>query len=224
MKPGKRSRIVGQFAARPIEMLRSPAMAVLSLSARRLLDRLEIEFADHGGTENGRLPVTYEHFVEFGIERHAIAPAIREAQALGFIEVTEKGIAGNREFRRPSLYRLTYRHGEHTGPTHEWRRVDTLAEASAIARAARSKKQPTRQKQKSSVGKHPASMRETPTEGLKVPMRETPLLPQCGKPPLPLYPGKGTLLDPSNLTVGAPVIQAARYTGRFRRMTREVSE
>jgi hypothetical protein len=84
----RRTQIAGQFAPRTIAMLRSPAWRVLSLSARRVLDRLEIELADHGGVDNGKLPVTYEDFVRYGIERHAIAPALRELVALGFIEVT----------------------------------------------------------------------------------------------------------------------------------------
>jgi hypothetical protein len=38
-----------------IEMLKS----VLSLSARRVLDRIEIEHADHSGNDNGRLRATH---------------------------------------------------------------------------------------------------------------------------------------------------------------------
>ena len=59
--------ISGQFAPRLIEMLRSPAYRALSLSARRILDRIEIEFANHGGRDNGKLPVTYQNFKDFGI-------------------------------------------------------------------------------------------------------------------------------------------------------------
>jgi hypothetical protein len=43
-------------------MLESAAYCELSLSARRVLDRIEIELAKHGGVENGRLPVTYDDF------------------------------------------------------------------------------------------------------------------------------------------------------------------
>ncbi len=50
------NRIDGQFAARLIEMLRSPAFRVLSLSGHRVLDRL----ADHGGQDNGKLPLKRE--------------------------------------------------------------------------------------------------------------------------------------------------------------------
>ena len=98
----RRTTIGGQFVAHLIEMLESPAFRVLSLSARRVLDRVEIEHAHHGGADNGRLPVTYDDFQRYGIDRHAIGPAIREACALGFLEVTERGRAGNAEFRSPS--------------------------------------------------------------------------------------------------------------------------
>jgi hypothetical protein len=117
-------------------MLRSPAWRVLTLSGRRVLDRLEIEHADHGGAENGKLPVTYEDFHQYGIHRHAIGPAIRELVALGFVEITEAGRAGNAEFRKPNLFRLTYLQTQ-VGPTDEWQKI-TENEAEAIARVARS--------------------------------------------------------------------------------------
>tara|TARA_R110002072_G_scaffold212834_2_gene370210 strand:- start:960 stop:1346 length:387 start_codon:yes stop_codon:yes gene_type:complete len=118
-------------------MLESPAFRVLSLSAHRLIARIEIEFAHHGGTDNGRLPVTYDHFEEYGIHRKSIAPAMREATALGFVEVTERGRAGNREFRSPNMFRLTFRHTNSAEPTNEWRRVSSIEEAKRIAEAAR---------------------------------------------------------------------------------------
>jgi hypothetical protein len=132
----RRTQIAGQFTAHRIDMLRSPAWRVLSLSARRVLDRLEIEHADHGGAENGRLAVTYDDFHRYGIHRHAIRPAIREVVALGFAEITEAGRAGNAEFRKPNLFRLTYLNTQ-VGPTDEWQKI-TENEAEAIARAARS--------------------------------------------------------------------------------------
>jgi hypothetical protein len=59
VRSGRRTRIGGQFAACLIEMLESPAYRVLSLSARRVLDRIDIELGHHGGNDNGRLPVTH---------------------------------------------------------------------------------------------------------------------------------------------------------------------
>src|SRR6478752_5794871 len=82
------------------------------------LDRIEIEHADHGGNDNGRLPVTYDDFECYGIHRHAIAPAIRETVALGFAEITERGRAGNAEFRSPHKFRLTYFHVGRAPPCH----------------------------------------------------------------------------------------------------------
>jgi hypothetical protein len=129
----------GQFAGRLVEMLESPAYRVLSVSAHRALSRIEVEHAHHGGEDNGKLPVTYEHFEEYGMDRHAIAPALRELVALGFIEVTEPGCAGNASARQVSLYRLTYRGSEGvlSDGSHEWRRIVTMREARNIAVAAR---------------------------------------------------------------------------------------
>jgi hypothetical protein len=173
----RRSKIRGPFAARLIDMLESPAYRVLSLSAHRVLARLEIEFARHGGRDNGRLPVTYEDFQEYGIDRHAIAPAIRECEALGFLEVTERGHAGNAEFRSPNKFRLTYRHTDNAGATDEWQRIKIIEEALELARSARSaspqrKKRSFRRtpldapskKQKPSGGKHHVSVGKSPPE------------------------------------------------------------
>jgi hypothetical protein len=102
-----------------------------------VLDRLEIELAHHGGQDNGDLPVTYEHFHEYGIHRHAIGPGIRQCVSLGFVQITEPGRAGNAEFRAPNLFRLTYKSMGGEGPTNDWRRIETLDDAKALAREAR---------------------------------------------------------------------------------------
>ena len=81
----RKNKISGQFSWRTIAMMESPAFQVLSLSGRRVLDRLEIEHAHHGGNDNGQLPVTYDQFIEYGIHRNAVSPAIREVEALGFV-------------------------------------------------------------------------------------------------------------------------------------------
>lgn len=135
--PRRKNRIAGQFSPRTIEMMESPAFQVLSLAGHRVLARIEIELAHHGGNDNGRLPVTFDHFVEYGVHRHAIAPALREVCALGFVEVTEHGRAGNAEWRRPNLFRLTYRHVGNAEPTNEWKRTKTKEDAERIAHEAR---------------------------------------------------------------------------------------
>jgi hypothetical protein len=92
----------------------------------RILARLEIELYQHGGEGNGKLIVTYDQLVEYGIDRDAIAPAIRELVALGFIEVTEHGRAGAGSWHEPNRFRLTFRPVGRARPTHEWQRTETM--------------------------------------------------------------------------------------------------
>lgn len=159
----RRTTIGGQFAPRLIEMLESPAYRVLSKSAHRILARLEIELAHHGGKDNGRLPVTFEDFQNYGIDRHAIAPAIRECEGLGFIAITEHGRAGNAEFRSPNKFRLTYRPTERAEPPDDWRRVKTVEDARNLAYEARRR---VSKKQNSNGGKRHLSMgNPTPKTG-----------------------------------------------------------
>jgi len=177
----RRTSIGEQFAPHTIAMLRSPAWRALSLSARRVLDRIEIELADHGGTDNGKLPVTYDDFVRYGVERHAIGPAIREVVALGFVKITEAGRAGNADWRKPTLFRLTFRNTKYT-PTNEWQKI-TEEQAKAIARTAR---MAPPQKTKNQWGFPPNLSGETPTENAKS---------IVGKPTLQSIVGKPTLLS-----------------------------
>jgi hypothetical protein len=176
-KRKQRGSINGAFAWRLIEMLESPANRALSLSAKRVLERLEIELYRHGGKpeENGRLPCTYEHFVEFGLHRHAIAPAIRELVALGFVEITQQGCAGNAGYRQPTLYRLTFRHfGSHRETTDEWKRIRTMEEAEATAERARSPRSEPGAKTKGQCRKPSlAPVPETITEKGQSPVPET---------------------------------------------------
>jgi hypothetical protein len=132
-----RNRITGQFAARHIDTLELPTYWVLSLAAHRLFARIEIELAQHGGSDNGKSPIRYEQFVEYGLDRHSVTRAIHELSAPSMAEVTEKSQAGNADFRRPNLFRLTYRHVGRDERTHEWRRINTEDETKKIAKVAR---------------------------------------------------------------------------------------
>jgi hypothetical protein len=140
----RRNQINGQWSPRFIEMLESPAYRELSLSAHRLISRIEIELASHGGNDNGRLPVTKQDFIHYGISSpRLIASAIREAEALGFIRVTQRGRGGNAEYRQPNHFLLTFANGRDSRanpPSHDWRKVKTTEEAEAIATAARKSK------------------------------------------------------------------------------------
>jgi hypothetical protein len=139
----RRNRINEAFSPRTIEMLKSPAYRTLSQSAHRVISRIEIELSSHGGNDNGRLPVTKLDFMEYGVSARLVAAAIREAQALGFIEVTERGRGGNAEHRQPNKFFLTFARGRDSRanpPTDAWRKIKTMEEAEAIAKDARANK------------------------------------------------------------------------------------
>src|SRR6266481_7451015 len=79
--------IVGQFSPRLTEMLWSPAYRVLSRGAHQFLSRLEIELGIHwktSGNDYNQLALTYKDLIAYGMSRNQIAPAMREAVALGF--------------------------------------------------------------------------------------------------------------------------------------------
>jgi hypothetical protein len=141
----RRNAISGQFSARLTEMLESPAYRVLSVSGHLVISRIEIELGHHGGNDNGRLPVTTDDFVAYGMHRTSVAPAIREAEALGFIRVTERGRAGNAEHRSPNKFFLTFAHNRDSRaqpPTHDWRKIKTMEQAEQTAREASASKNP----------------------------------------------------------------------------------
>ena len=133
----RHNQINGQFSARTIAMLKSPAFRTLSCAARMMLDRIDIEHAHHGGHDNGDLPVTFDDFVEYGISRRSIPPAGRELIALGFVGITQQGHAGRIEMRRPTKFRITWRPTYDAPATDEWRQIKTMEEAKMIAKAAR---------------------------------------------------------------------------------------
>jgi hypothetical protein len=144
-KYGKGASYSGQWVGHLLEMLESPAWRVLSRAAHQVLSRIEVELCYHGGSDNGDLIVTYEQFVRYGIGRKQIGPAIRELEKLGFIVVTERGAAGNANEKAPNKFRLTYRgsSGQHAvmgDGSHEWRGIQSMKEAKAIAKAARATK------------------------------------------------------------------------------------
>jgi len=76
----RRNSINDQWSARRREMLESPANRVLSQSAHRAISRIELELCYHGGNDNGQLPITFENFIDYGIDRASVAPALREGR------------------------------------------------------------------------------------------------------------------------------------------------
>jgi hypothetical protein len=206
---GKHNKISGQFAARLIEMMESPAYRVLSLSAHRVLSRIEIEWAHHGGQDNGQLPVTFDDFERYGVNRHAIGPAIAELETLGFIVVTEKGKkARAADYRRPNKFLLTSRPA-HKGadPLHNWKRFKTIEEAQAKSEEARNfsgekKKEPVRKTHWEPVRKTHQKGRKASAENAPLSRAETaPLsISRVGTPHL----GEGNRAGPTRATAAAP--------------------
>jgi hypothetical protein len=137
--PQRRRRIAEQFSPRTVAMQKSAPYRVLNNSERMMLDRIEIELANHGGKDNGRLPVTSKDFEEYGIRRALIAPSRRALVALGFIVFSPGQVAATAAKRRPSMFGLTYRHiGEAKEPTHNWRKIgDDVDDAIRLANDAR---------------------------------------------------------------------------------------
>lgn len=150
MGRNSRNKLTEQFIAHSREMRESPAWRYLPDNARRILDRLELEHMHHGGAENGCLPCTYSDFVRAGLRRASISLAIRQAEALGFLEVTHRGGRAISDARWPSRYRLTYvlGGGKSTERTDDWKRIKTTQEALSalgLARDARNRDtQPTK--------------------------------------------------------------------------------
>jgi hypothetical protein len=103
---------VGPFCGRSRDMLESPAYDVLSGAALKIMAKLEVAHSYAMGrspkgrsSANGNIVCTYQSLVNCGVHKHIIAPAIRELVALGFVEVTHRGVGGNAGFRDPTLYR-----------------------------------------------------------------------------------------------------------------------
>jgi hypothetical protein len=121
-------------------------------------------------------------FEKYGVERHAIAPAIREVEALGFIRITQMGRSGNGEWRRPNKFALTHLPAKDNPKAPEdWKRIKTIEEAELIAKAARNA---SPKKQKASVGKTTSTRRGKPTSNADSPVRESPPLSRGETPPL----------------------------------------
>jgi hypothetical protein len=121
------------------DILESYAWRAQSASGRLIVERIGLEHIGHGGTMNGRLPVTYAQFAAQGIGNSTIRPAIAEVVALGLVQVVDPGHRAWGEFQgRSATYRLTWLPTCDGEPaTDLWRRFSSLAEAREAAAAAR---------------------------------------------------------------------------------------
>lgn len=116
-----------------LEMLSSPAMQVMTLPARKVLDVVVIEHMQHGGTQNGALPVTYDNFAAAGIRRQSIPAAIDTAVELGWIDLVRTGGRSYGPARRPSEYGLTWLpRCDNTPASNRWKAIRTREQAASI--------------------------------------------------------------------------------------------
>jgi hypothetical protein len=122
------------FIMTRLVMLDSVAYWALKPIERTILSVIEIEHMRHGGVENGRLIVTRRQFEKRGIPLKAIAPGLRALEALGFIEITERGAAGVGDHVQAHHFRLTY---VQPNPTDEWRKHHDPGMSGAVAVTAR---------------------------------------------------------------------------------------
>jgi hypothetical protein len=130
-----------KFVQHGMKLLESPAWRALSREGHLLLARIEIADMVAGGRRNGELIIAYEKFEAYGIRhRRAIARAIRDAEALGLLQVI-RGRAGNGEFRAPNRFRLTYLSTETEKPTDEWATITTIDEAKSRLQAVKRRRQ-----------------------------------------------------------------------------------
>ncbi len=118
-------RMTEQYVPRPRSMLESKAYRSLSLSAHRVLARIELEHLRHGGKDNGRLPVTQRNFVEYGVTAKRVLPAKKELIKKGFLRITKKGRSGKNGIA--TEYELTYLHANNRPPTNNWKRYNGIS-------------------------------------------------------------------------------------------------
>jgi hypothetical protein len=158
------------FVMLPQSLLQSYALRAASRACRQVIDRICIEHMAHAGTHNGKLIVRKVDFLEYGIGNDQIAPAEREACALGIVILTKRGRAGNAEHRAPHQWGLAFLKDKKTGAmvSTAWKRFQSLQEARAVAAEARRAKDTAAV----SAGKRRAERRKA-AAALHFPVRET---------------------------------------------------
>jgi hypothetical protein len=116
----KRAKPQPAYVKHRRELLESPAWRALTLAAIRVIERLEIELMRHAGKNNGNLIVTYDQFVQHGIRRKSIAPAIQLLVDVRLLEITQRGWRSAGQ-HRPAHYRLTFLPTAGAPATDEWK-------------------------------------------------------------------------------------------------------
>jgi hypothetical protein len=108
----------------------------MGVNARRVLERIEIEHMEHGGVENGALPVTHKDFMAAGVKASEITPAIKKLVFLGIIHHERGGRYGGTN--KPSKFGLAWLPDQSGSPaTNRWKAI--TAEQIEIWKGERSK-------------------------------------------------------------------------------------
>jgi hypothetical protein len=132
------------FVMLTADFKKSPAYRAASLTARRILDCMEIEYMRCHGQNNGELVMTGAMVRAAGINHRLIPAGMREVQALLLCMKTQQGRAGNAAWRRPNKFNITYlptfkfngSKYDTIPATDEWRQI-TEDDAQMIAKGAR---------------------------------------------------------------------------------------
>jgi len=132
------------FVMLPRSLLESFAWRAASGGARLVIYRVMLEHLAHAGTRNGDLEVRKVDFIAYGVDNAGVAPAQREACALGILILTKRGRAGNAEHRASHRWALAFIKDKH-GAMYStgWKRFESLEEAKRIAKKARAEKDST---------------------------------------------------------------------------------
>lgn len=108
-------------------MLGSITFRALGISARRILDFLLFEHAEHGGKANGHLAAPYRQLVAWGLTRADIRKGLEELIVTGFVLQTVEGrfSKGGTEAARYELTWLPTNAGgpDDAPPSHAWLKV-----------------------------------------------------------------------------------------------------
>jgi hypothetical protein len=120
------------------EMYESPAFQELvkHKGALVVVNRIAYEHLCQGGKENGRLKVTFDNFVFWGIGRTRIGDNVAIAEALGFVKLVKRGLASFEDLRYPSEHAITWQGIGAEPPTNDWKRVWSPEAAKAKVDAA----------------------------------------------------------------------------------------
>jgi hypothetical protein len=105
-------------------------------AARIVVDRVAYEHLRQGGKENGRLKITFDNFVAWGMSRSSVGNAVAIAQALGFIRLVKRGRASFEDLRYPGEYAVTWQVIGSDLQTNTWRWIWSEDAAKAKIAAA----------------------------------------------------------------------------------------